>query len=355
MNEKFVIPPVRPRVTQETVAKAAGVDKSTVSIVLSGSPRAERISKRTQRRILAAAKRLKYRPNLFASQLRKGPSLFILLCVQTLQDRQTALIAEAVECRAAERGYRIIVSCFTGIPNPAQTVEEMLGPHGISSLVMVGAAKDVYDSEAFDHLLDEGIRPVLVGRTHQSPGVSSILCDEWESGRIVVQHLLEQGVRDFWILCDPIRRWQSQEVRIAAALEAARNQGFPEPRILQSAPEGTESSSAAQDAVSAMLSKGSRPAAIFATRGALAFGAIRALREHGIVPGRDVAVIGNDDFWPSDLVLPSLTMVRQPLSKMGAAAADAVIDQLSADGPIRRQLLYAPQLVRGETSLPLLS
>ncbi|GAB3052647.1 LacI family DNA-binding transcriptional regulator [Intrasporangium mesophilum] len=64
--------------TSHDVARLAGVDRSTVSIVLN-DPQTSRITAATKQRVLDAAAELGYAPNAAASQLRAGASKTILL------------------------------------------------------------------------------------------------------------------------------------------------------------------------------------------------------------------------------------------------------------------------------------
>src|SRR5580704_14959873 len=57
------------RITIDDVARHAGVGKVTVSYVLNGHSKANRISESTQQRIIAAAKELRYQPNAIARSL----------------------------------------------------------------------------------------------------------------------------------------------------------------------------------------------------------------------------------------------------------------------------------------------
>ena len=58
------------RVTLADVAKAAGVSRTTASLVLSGRGRELRISQDVEQRVLRAAEELQYRPNIVSVGLR---------------------------------------------------------------------------------------------------------------------------------------------------------------------------------------------------------------------------------------------------------------------------------------------
>ena len=59
-----------------------------------------------------------------------------------------------------------------------------------------------------------------------------------------------------------------------------------------------------------------------------AVGAIRAIKETGLRVPEDISVVGFDDIREAAYHLPSLTTVRQPMRKIGAIAAEALIERL---------------------------
>ncbi len=63
---------VRQSVTAADIARRVGVSQTTVSLVMRGKARQNRISVKTRQRVLAAMKELNYVPNLLARGLRSG-------------------------------------------------------------------------------------------------------------------------------------------------------------------------------------------------------------------------------------------------------------------------------------------
>lgn len=79
--------------TIREIADEAGVSVSSVSIVLSGHAEERRISRKTQERILEAARKYGYAPNIMARQLRSGEATpRIISMYQTADSRATAMI-----------------------------------------------------------------------------------------------------------------------------------------------------------------------------------------------------------------------------------------------------------------------
>ena len=69
------------------------------------------------------------------------------------------------------------------------------------------------------------------------------------------------------------------------------------------------------------------PTAIFASNDLAAFGAMDAVREHGLRIPDDISIVGFDDVPQASFVYPKLTTVRQPLEQMGEVASKMLLEQ----------------------------
>ncbi|WP_428776243.1 substrate-binding domain-containing protein, partial [Vibrio sp.] len=69
--------------------------------------------------------------------------------------------------------------------------------------------------------------------------------------------------------------------------------------------------------------------AVFAANDQTAYGAIKALHDHGQRVPDDVSVIGFDDLPTSKFFTPALTTLRQPIEELGVVCAQALLNLLS--------------------------
>lgn len=90
------------------------------------------------------------------------------------------------------------------------------------------------------------------------------------------------------------------------------------------------------------------PTAVIAANDLSALGASDAVRERGLMPGRDVSIAGIDnERWALD-AHPQITTVAQPLAAMGRKAAEMLVDRLCGGGAAGEQ---GPWVMQG-TLLP---
>ncbi len=90
--------------------------------------------------------------------------------------------------------------------------------------------------------------------------------------------------------------------------------------------------------------------ALFAYNDISAIGAIRAIQEQGLRVPEDISVMGFDDIPGANFYSPSLTTVRQPLSRMGEVAAQALLDRIEGNKEYLPEIAIEPELVVREST-----
>ena len=84
----------------------------------------------------------------------------------------------------------------------------------------------------------------------------------------------------------------------------------------------------ASQAARRLLARRPAPTALYCGTLGQAIGALHALHVLGLRVPEDVSVVSYDDLPLADYLSPPLTTVAMPLLELGAAAVDAVLDQL---------------------------
>lgn len=333
----------RGRATLRTVAQQAGVHVSTVSRVLNAPPDAPpRVAAATASRIRAIAAEVGYVPDPHATGLRTRRSHLLGVLVPRLSDLVLATIYEGVEQAAASRGYQAFVANSYDDERERARRTEMFLARRVDGLILGDAP---YDARFVDGLADRGVPFVLVNR--RAGGHPSVTCDDRAGGRLAADHLLGLGHEQPAVLAG--EPYASTGIdRTAGFAERYTEAGHPvDPvRVVHSAfdVEG------GRLGMERLLATGDVPRAVFVVNDFAALGAYGALRAAGLLPGRDVAVVGFNDV-PLAAVLPiPLTSVRSPMLRMGQRGVEVLLDLLAGER-VESELL-APELVVRESSGP---
>ena len=181
------------------IARDTGTSVSTVSRVLAGGSGSERISTVTRQRVLAAAQRLGYRPNLVARSLRTRRSNTVALLVSDIANPWFGQIASLVEQRLHQHGYSLML-CNSG--EDAELEREylrLLPAKGIDGLIVVPLSPT---REALMESLPPGLPVVVLDRP--IPGIpASVWSDQEQAAGLLCDALLRVGVRRVGLVMGP--------------------------------------------------------------------------------------------------------------------------------------------------------
>ncbi|HEY6401229.1 MAG TPA: substrate-binding domain-containing protein, partial [Blastocatellia bacterium] len=133
-----------------------------------------------------------------------------------------------------------------------------------------------------------------------------------------------------------------------AICEVAKRMGVPIAHELMAQLEGdSPSPETGYLATKRLLDKGEPFTALFAFNDISAIGAIRALREAGLIVPDDVSVIGFDDIPAAAYNYPALTTIKQPLREMGRLAAEHLLNHISngAESEFPEEIMVEPELI----------
>jgi len=86
---------------------------------------------------------------------------------------------------------------------------------------------------------------------------------------------------------------------------------------------------------------------IFCGNDLIALGAMKTLIGNSIKIPDDVGIMGFDDIWIANMVVPELTSIKQPNYEMGCKAAEMLIEVISKPGARseKREIVLEPELI----------
>lgn len=308
------------------VAERAGVSTATVSRVLSGK---SNVSAAMRERVLVAVAELGYRPSRVARTLRAQRANIIGLIVSDIQNPFFTAIVRGVEDIAYERQYGVFLCNSDEDPAKEDFYIDLLLAEQVAGAII---SPTVDGARYYVRLLEAGIPVVAIDRRLVDAETDTVRVDNVHIAAELVGALLAQGHRRIGaVLGSPLattglERRQGYEA-------ALRTQGVAvvEELIRVGAPKQQFGYTATQ----ALLQLAEPPTAIFTGNNLLTIGAMRALHDHQIVPGKDIALAAFDEMdWMGVLDVP-LVVAAQPTYTMGRVAAELIFARMMnpADAP----------------------
>ena len=340
-------------VTITDVAKRAGVSMKTVSRVLNAEPH---VSEELRERVLAAAKDMRYRPKVSARSLAGARSYLVgfLLTTQHLEQEAVTYLVQAEigalrACRAA--GYHLLAEAVDMLSDDLRAEVEGLA-HGLAvdGLILLPPLCD--HPILLSELDAAGIGYVRIAPATDPGRSPHVEADDVGAARIMTDHLLDLGHRRIGFI-KGLEAHAASERRLEGfrSALAARGVAVAEELIFP----GAFDFKSGYETTDALLAGAEPPTAIFASNDLMAFGVMARAQELGRRVPEDLSVAGFDDSPPAGMMRPGLTTMRQPISEMGAIAAELIIGRAGKSedaAPGRQHDLACELMVRGSTAPP---
>ena len=324
----------------EDVARAAGVSRALVSLVIRDSPK---VSERSRRDVLAAAERLGYRPNLMARNLASRRTMTIGVLLNDLHNPFFAEVADGILTAADESSYRVLFS--TGRVRPAiesHALEAFLELR-VDGIVLVGSRlpRAVIEAAA------RTVPLVAVGRRLRSSVVDTINNHEQAGACLAVDHLAGLG-HERIVHIDGGRGAGSAPRRSGYRAAMVRHGLEGHVRVVG----GDLTELSGVRAVASLVRSDDLPTAIFAANDLSAAGALDRLGGEGLRVPEDVSLVGYDNTGLAAMHHIGLTTIDQPRSKMGRQSVATLLQRIDRPRMPAVDLAVDPSLVVRRTTAP---
>ncbi|MCR4426173.1 MAG: LacI family transcriptional regulator [Firmicutes bacterium] len=332
------------------VARAAGVSLATASRVLSGS--GYPVSAETARKVISAAERLEYQPNMLARNLKRQRSDVAGLVVRDMANPYFLEITRGVTERGNQLGLMIIICNTARDARVELEYHEMLWEHQVGGIILAGGGRRGADfrnalTRQAERFRTKG-RP-LVALAPQGIDLPGVMVDNRRLGRMLTEHLLGLGHAEVAFIGGPEDVVTSYE-RYLGYRDALRDAGIPEsPHLVRW--ESFIWDGGYRAAVS-LVEAGARFTAVCVSNDSMALGCLQALKERGMRVPEDVSVAGMGNLPFAEYSSPALTTAAIPLYDMGARAVDLVNQAMHGESLPERSVLLDPVLVERASTGP---
>lgn len=321
-------------------AKALRLSVSTVSRALNGYTD---VNAETRARIIEAAKELGYTANPMARGLRRRGTGFVAFVLSPPQKNFANPffldLLVGVEERLRETELKLMVVSADSFEDEMERLKNLVEVHRVEGLIF---ARTRLADRRIEYLQKRNMPFVTHGRSKTGTPAPFLDIDHEIVGHEGCARFIGLGHRRIALLNTPSELMYSHH-RLAGYRRALKAANLPWDPALVIEEELTEEGGA--NGVRRLMAMPEPPTAILCGHDMMAMGAMRALNEHGRIPGRDVGVIGSDDNPFGPYMSPPLTTFTAPRVAAGRRMTELLIEAMNGAAPKDLQEIWKPTLV----------
>ena len=332
------------RITIKDVAKEAGVSITSVSLVLNGNY--DKVSETTRERIIEVANRLKYRPNHIAMSMVKKTTKTIGLILPDISNIYFSELAKQIEQECYRHGYNML---YGNTQDSAIRDIEYINiflDRNVDAIIMILSNTINEHLKEIESIVRNTDTPILtLDRNIPIKDCITVLVNQKLGGYMATKHLIDLGHVSIGCISGPLNIFSAVE-RLEGYKEALVESDIPVREELIY--EGDYHRESGMRALPALLGRG--VTAIFACNDMMALGVYKQAGNYNISIPQDLSIIGYDDIFIADYLIPPLSSIAQPSEKLATVVVEQALMAIEDRMHKGNTLMFDPILMlRGST------
>lgn len=328
------------------IAERARVSVMTVSKALRDAPD---VSAATKTRIKLLAQQMGYVPDSSAQGLRTRTTRLFGLAISSMTNPIFARVVQAIEQRAYELGYEVLLAHTLNIPEREEACIRRFLARRVDGIFISPVYRIGNEARIYQELLSRRIPTVLLG--HRAAFCShfvNVETDDLLGGYAATQHLLKLGHQRIAFFAGPLATPWTQE-RFEGYRRALREAGLDvdDKLVFQAGKTIEDGAKAALQ----MINESPGATAVQAINDLVAIGCAQTLIQQGLRIPEDLSIVGFGNILLSEHFRVPLTTIRQPKFRLGTAAVDTMLQLLGGHRPEPKRLA-AELVVRASSGIP---
>lgn len=310
------------KVSMRDIAEKVGVSTALVSYVLNGLEKEKRVGPEVVKKILAAAKELKYKPNQIARSLRRGSTNTIGLIVADISNPFFGQLARVIEDEAAKIGYTVIFGSSDEDCYKSGTLIDTLINRQVDGIILTPSEGC---KEQIKEIVANGLPVVLIDRYFPEISTNYVVLDNYMATYNAVKCFVSKGYFKIKMIAYDSLLIHMKE-RIRGYIDAMTDNGLEKETLVKKV-RFSHSKSDTEKFMNELISSKEMDALLFATN-TLSLNGLYIIRKQNIKVPDELAVIGFDGHEVFDFFQSPLTYIQQPLEEMGKESVKVLIEQI---------------------------
>jgi LacI family transcriptional regulator len=328
------------------MARHLGVSVMTVSKALRDAPD---VSAATKSRIKALAQQMGYVPDSSAQGLRTKTTKLFGLVIPSSTNPIFARIVFAIEDRAHEFGYDVLLAHSLNKPEREENCIRRLLSRRVDGLFISPVYRFEAEARIYQEVLARKTPTVLLGPPAAfCKSFPSIEIDELIASYNATQHLLKLGhKRIAYLTGPPTAPWAHE--RFEGYRRALREAGLDvdDKLVFQAGSTIEDGTKAALQ----MFNESCDATAVQAVSDLVAIGCAETLLAQGLRIPEDISIVGFGNILTTEYFRVPMTTIRQPKFRLGVAAVETMMNLIRGER-IQPKRLPAELVERKSTAPP---
>lgn len=332
-------------VTLKEIAGRVGKSITTVSRALHDY---DDVSPETKALIRKVSTEIGYQPNTLAQRLQKQASDTIGLVIPTFgprfSDPYFSEILAGIGNKANSLDYDLLVSTHSPGEEELQAYQHMVASRKVDGFICIRTRRD---DPRIRYLRRIDFPFVAFGRVEGNNDFPFVDEDSNYGMRLIAEHLTNIGKSRIACIV-PGPDLMFAHLRLNGLKQGLAEHGLHlEDDYIKI---GDLTQRSGYEKAKELLDHPSPPDAIAACNDLMAFGAISAAQDRGLVVGKDIAITGFDDIPLAEYSHPPLTTVHQPIYEIGGKVCEMLIHRIQGKSLREEQFILRPSLVIRQSS-----
>ncbi|MEP6677165.1 MAG: LacI family DNA-binding transcriptional regulator [Ferruginibacter sp.] len=318
-------------ITIKDIARALGLSTSTVSRALRDS---YEISTETKKTVMEYATEHNYRPNPIALSLKEKRSRSIGVIVCEIANSYFSQVINGIESVAYQKGYNVIISQSHESYEREVNDLDYLTSRSIDGL-LISVSSETTNMSHLQALHKRGFPIVFFDRITDEIITHKVIADNFQGAYNATQHLINRGYKNIAALANAEHLSIAQE-RLKGYRQAMADNDLPvNNNSIMYCNHGGVIFSEVQKAVKELYKTKLKPDAILGLSDKLTTGCLKALNAKGMNIPEDVGLIGFSNSDLTDLLNPSLSVIKQPAFEMGEISTELLLQLIESKRPVK--------------------
>ena len=332
--------------TIRDLARETGLSLATISKFLNGG----NVLPRNRTLIEESIERLSFRVNTLARGLKTSRTMTVGVIIPQFSAIFFSTIAGGVEDALSHNGYGILL-CDSHSKHQDEASKLRCETNAVEFLVDkqvdgIIAVTGFDGMTSFTSARKRNVPVVLIDNVPPNRIYDVVTTDNLNASREATSYLLSMGHRKCGVICGPGEIYTARE-RLAGYLDAYRRIGLEPDMQLVEVTDYTIKGG--YEGFFRLFERRPDITAVFATSYDITVGAIMAVQNKQIAIPEQLSIVGFDDILLTDVIRPKLTLVSQPMNRIGTVAANHLRKLMTGAESGGKTITVTNKLILGES------